>query len=166
MPETQRSDAEIRFKNVSRAYEILSNDDDRHLYDTHGMSAFEKGAGGPTEVNVDELFAQMFGMGGMGGMGGMPGMGGMGEGMPGGRRREKMKGKDEVQNYEVTLEELYKGKTTRFASTKNVLCKSCHGSGGKDKAKPIKCAACEGQGAYVLWNDRLHLPLGAVLTLD
>lgn len=131
---------------MQQAYDILSDDDKRHLYDTHGMSAFKGGAGGAgPEVDLDDILQQMFGMG-MGG--GMPGgMGGM-PGGPGGRRRGPRKGPNEEQEYEVTLEELYKGKTTRFASTKNIICETCKGSGGKDKAKPQKCSACDGHGTY------------------
>lgn len=64
----------------------------------------------------------------------------------GGGPSRPRKSKNEVQEYEVTLEELYKGKTTRFASTKNVICTKCNGSGGKEKAKAKKCGTCEGRG--------------------
>lgn len=141
--EHEREEAEARFKSVQQAYDILSDDDKRHLYDTHGMSAFQGGAGGggAGEPDLDDILQQMFGMG-MGGGGGMPGMGGG----AGPRRRGPRKGPNEEQEYEVTLEELYKGKTTRFASTKNVICETCKGSGGRDKAKPLKCSSCNGQG--------------------
>ena len=145
VPVEQRDEAEVKFKAVSQAYDILSNDDTRAMYDQHGMAAFEKGSngfpgGGP---DMEDILAQMFGAagGGMGGaFGGMPGMGGMGGKM----RRQK--GRPEVQQYEVSLEELYKGKTTKFASTKNVICETCHGSGGKEKAKTKECDTCKGKG--------------------
>lgn len=156
VPEADRAAADERFKDIQQAYEILSDDQNRELYDQHGMAAFEKGqggfpggAGGP---DLDDILAQMFGqgMGGMGGgfegMGGMPGMGGMGG-------RGPRKSKNEVQEYEVSLEELYKGKTTRFASTKNVICQNCNGSGGKANAKPKKCGTCDGKGK----TSSLHL---------
>ncbi|EKG20497.1 hypothetical protein MPH_02220 [Macrophomina phaseolina MS6] len=111
------------------------------------MSAFDGSRPGPGgmggDVDLDDLLSQMFGMGGgMGGMGGMPGMGGMGGGGP----RRPRKGANEEQEYEVSLEELYKGKTTRFASTKNVICETCKGSGGREKAKPHDCSVCGGRG--------------------
>ena len=113
------------------------------------MSAFDGSRPGPGgmggDVDLDDLLSQMFGMGG--GMGGMPGMGGMG-GMGGGGPRRPRKGASEQQEYEVTLEELYKGKTTRFASTKNVVCENCNGSGGRDKAKPHDCSICGGRGKW------------------
>lgn len=152
VPEAERAAADDRFKDIQKAYEILSDDQTRELYDQHGMAAFEKGAGGfpggGAGPDLDDILAQMFGgMGGMGGgfegMGGMPGMGG---GMPG--RGGPRKSKNEMQEYEVSLEELYKGKTTRFASTKNVICQNCNGSGGKANAKPKKCGTCDGKGRH------------------
>lgn len=132
VPEHEREDAEHTFKAVSQAYEILYDEDKRAHYDRFGMAAFTPGSGGAGggmdgEVDLEDLLNQMFmgggmpGMGGMGGMGGMPGMGGMG----GGRR--KGRGKDTVQEYEVSLEDLYKGKTVKMKSTRNVLCTQCKG---------------------------------------
>jgi DnaJ homolog subfamily A member 2 len=110
------------------------------MYDTHGMAAFDgsRGPGGMGGPDLDELFSSMFGMGGMGGM---PGMGGAGKGP----RRPK-KSPSEQQKYEVTLEDLYKGKTVKFQSSKQILCPSCKGTGGKEKAKATKCSTCKGQG--------------------
>ena len=145
MPAEEREAADDRFKTIQQAYEILSDDNNRQLYDQHGMAAFEKGgAGGGAGPDLDDILAQMFG--GMGGMGG--GMGGMPPGFEGmgGPGRGPRKSKNEVQEYEVSLEELYKGKTTRFASTKNVICSVCTGSGGKEKAKAKQCNTCGGRG--------------------
>lgn len=106
------------------------------------MAAFEKGSGGMgEETDINDIFSAMFGNMGMGGMGGMPGMG-----AGGGMRRGPRKGANEEQEYEVTLEELYKGKSTKFSCTKNTVCATCNGSGGKDKAKPKKCDSCRGLG--------------------
>lgn len=142
MPEDQREEADVKFKAVSQAYEILYDEEKRHLYDTHGMSAFESGRGGGPggpEVDLDDILAQMFGGGG--GMGGMP----PGFGGPAGPKRPR-KGLDEEQEYRVSLEELYKGKTVKFASTKNVICSHCKGTGGKEKVKPKTCERCQGHG--------------------
>jgi len=149
VPEAEREEADVKFKAISQAYEILSDDQKRGIYDEGGMAAFERGGmpGGPGGPDLDDILAQMFG--GMGG--GMPG-GGPFEGMHGsfggGGGGRSRKSKNEVQEYEVTLEELYKGKTTRFASTKNVVCEHCKGSGGKEKAKARKCGTCDGKGEF------------------
>lgn len=106
------------------------------MYDAHGMAAFEAGNPMGAEVDLDDLLAQMFGMGMNGAAGGGPGSG----------SRRPRKGDSEEQAYTVTLEELYKGKTTKFATRHNIICKNCKGSGGKDKAKPKECSACHGRG--------------------
>lgn len=136
--ENERDAAEIKFKSVSKAYEILYDDNKRGLYDTHGMSAFDgsRGPGGGAGVDVEDIFAQMFGMGGA-----MP------PGFDGGRGPQRArKGENEEHAYQVTLEDLYKGKTTKFSSTKKVICSHCKGSGGKDKAKAKQCTSCQGRG--------------------
>jgi DnaJ family protein A protein 2 len=141
VPEDQREASELKFKAVSQAYEILYDDEKRHLYDTHGMSAFDpsKGGGMGPEVDLDDILQQMFGLGG----GMPPGFGGA----PGPKRPRK--GQNEEQQYQVTLEELYKGKTVKFASTKNVICSACKGTGGKEKVKPKMCERCQGKGVTV-----------------
>lgn len=129
-----RVESEVKFKAVTQAYEILRDEEKRHLYDTHGMAAFDPSRGGPggPEVDLNDILSQMFGMN----MGGMPG---------GGPRRPR-RGPDEEQDYKVTLEELYKGKTVKFAANKKVVCGQCKGTGAKDKIKPNKCDRCRGVG--------------------
>lgn len=105
------------------------------------MSVFDSahGNGMGAGPDLEEMLSQMFGMGG-----GMP----PGSAGPGSRRSRK--GDDEEHPYQVTLEDLYKGKTTKFASTKNVICSHCKGSGGKEKAKAKQCASCQGKGTFNL----------------
>lgn len=83
-----------------------------------------------TGVDLDEMLQQMFGMGGR---------------VPPSFRKQR-KGEDEEHPYQVSLEELYKGKTAKFTSKKNVICSHCKGSGGKEKAKAKQCGSCHGQG--------------------
>jgi len=108
------------------------------MYDTHGMAAFESGSGGASGdgmgPDLDDLLAQMFGMN-------------TGPSMNG-RRSGPRKGPSEEQEYDISLEELYKGKSTKFTSTKDVICELCHGSGGKEKAKAKSCGTCGGKGAF------------------
>ena len=139
--EEERDVAEIKFKSVSKAYEILYDDNKRQLYDTHGMSAFDpsQGAGMGAGPDLEDMLSQMFGMGMGGGM--PPGTGGMGA-----DPQKPHRGADEEHPYQVALEDLYKGKTTKFASTKNIICSHCKGSGGKEKAKAKQCASCAGKG--------------------
>jgi DnaJ family protein A protein 2 len=106
------------------------------LYDRHGMAAFDpsRGGGGGPEVDINDILSQMFGMG----MGGGPGG-------PGGPRRPRQ-GPDETSEYSVALEDLYKGKTVKFAANKQVVCSNCKGSGAKEKVKVQACDRCKGNG--------------------
>ncbi|KPM34722.1 DnaJ xdj1 [Neonectria ditissima] len=136
VPEEQREESEAKFKEITQAYEILSDEDKRGLYDMHGMAAFDKSRGGGADVDLNDIISQMFGfdMGGPGGPGGPPGP------------RKPRRGPDEDQEYKVTLEELYRGKTVKFSANKQVLCGQCKGSGGKEKAKSTQCERCKGNG--------------------
>lgn len=98
--------------------------------------------------DLDDILASMFGMGAGGG--GMPGFG------AGPRAGKPTKGPDEEQEYTVTLEDLYKGRTAKFSSTKNIICGLCKGRGGKEKANPKTCSSCGGVGknAYNIYRER------------
>ncbi|CRK13032.1 hypothetical protein BN1708_017174, partial [Verticillium longisporum] len=133
-----REESEAKFKSVTQAYEILRDEEKRHMYDTHGMAAFD-GRGGPggPEVDLNDILSQMFGFG----MGGPGGPGG-----PGGGPQRPRRGPDEEQEYRVSLEELYKGKTVKFSADKQIVCGTCKGSGAKPSVKPTKCEKCQGAG--------------------
>jgi len=85
-------------------------------------------------MDPQDLFSQLFGGGG-----GLFGGGG------GGRSHGPRKTKDLVHRVNVSLEDLYKGKTTKLALTRNILCTKCKGKGGKDGAVRT-CNGCGGRG--------------------
>ncbi|KAK5664350.1 hypothetical protein OQA88_573 [Cercophora sp. LCS_1] len=135
VPEEKKAESEVKFKAIGQAYEILMDEQKRELYDTHGMAAFDpsRGGGPGSEMDMNDILASMFGMH-------MPGMGGAGA------RRGPRRSPDEEQPYKASLEDLYKGKTVKFAAEKQVTCSQCKGTGAKDKVKPNKCERCGGQG--------------------
>ncbi|BGP55703.1 hypothetical protein JCM8202_003807 [Rhodotorula sphaerocarpa] len=133
-------DAGDQFKEVSHAYEILSDPEKRQMYDQFGEEGLAGGPGGMGGMDPSDLFSQLFGGGG-----GFFGGGGMG----GGRPRGPRKGKDLVHRIKVSLEDLYKGKTSKLALQKHVLCGKCKGKGGKEGAVKT-CASCKGQGVKVV----------------
>ena len=108
------------------------------MYDRYGEEGLQ-GDAGMGATSAEELFAQFFG-GGLGG--GMFGGGG------GSRPRGPQKGRDLVHAIKVTLEDLYKGKVSKLALQKNVLCSTCDGRGGKAGAVK-KCNTCQGTGQQV-----------------
>jgi len=125
------------FKEVSHAYEVLSDAQKRDLYDKFGEKGLS-GDGGVGSTDPHDLFSQLFGGGG-----GF--FGGGGRPRPSGPK----KGKDLVHRIKVSLEELYKGKTTKLALQKNVICAKCNGKGGKDGAVKM-CSTCRGQGIKIV----------------
>ncbi|EGN92012.1 hypothetical protein SERLA73DRAFT_191709 [Serpula lacrymans var. lacrymans S7.3] len=123
------------FKEVTHAYEILSDPEKRSIYDSRGEAGLSE-QGGMGGMDPQDLFSQLFGGGGF--------FGGGAGGRPSGARKTK----DLVHRVNVTLEDLYKGKTTKLALTRNALCSRCNGKGGKDGAVR-QCHTCSGRGIKV-----------------
>lgn len=94
-------------------------------------------------MDPQDLFSQLFGGGGGGGGGFFGGFGG-----GGGRSTGPRRGKDLVHRVNVTLEDLYKGKMTKLALTRHVICSKCNGKGGKEGAVK-SCTTCNGRGVRV-----------------
>lgn len=95
-----------------------------------GLNGQAGGMGG----DANDIFSHFFG--GMGGMGGM-----FGGGQPSGPKRSR----DIMHALKATLTDLYKGKVSKLALTRTVLCEKCDGKGGKEGAVKT-CTTCKGQG--------------------
>lgn len=131
VPEHERPDAEVRFKEVCEAYEVLSDESSRSNYDRFGTRPGMGGGPNPYDDMFDaDDFAQFF----------------TGMNAGGHRPRRPMRTEDAHIDIEVTLEEVFKGKVFKMESTRDVLCKTCSGGGGKTKAKPRTCGKCNGEG--------------------
>uniref|UniRef100_A0A1B6GWU4 J domain-containing protein n=1 Tax=Cuerna arida TaxID=1464854 RepID=A0A1B6GWU4_9HEMI len=123
-----------KFKQISQAYEVLSNPEKRAIYDKGGEQALKEGGGGggfssnPMDV-FDMFFRSAFG---------------------GNNRRgpSERRGKDVVHQLSVSLEDLYKGAVRKLALEKNIICEKCEGRGGK-KGAVEKCMTCQGSGMQV-----------------
>ena len=130
------------FKKVTRAYEILSDPEKRSTYDAKGEKGLEEQANGGG-MAAEDLFAQFFGGGG-GGLGGMFG-GGMRETGP-------KKARTIHHVHKVTLEDIYKGKVSKLALQKAVICSACNGRGGKEGAVK-SCSGCNGMGMKTMMRQ-------------
>lgn len=131
------AEAEKAFKEAAAAYEVLSDDQKRKIYDQYGHDGL-RGAGAAghdfTRMNVEDIFS-MFGdlFGGMG-MGGGRGRGG------------PSRGYDLEYEVSVSLEEVLKGCERDIEFKRADVCDTCRGSGAKPGSKPVKCTTCGGQG--------------------
>lgn len=135
-PESEREEAAQRFREIQEAYDILREPETRAQYDEMGLDGMSGGNGGgmPGGMDMDDLFAQMFG----GGMGGPPGR------QP---FRKSPKKQNVEHDYPVSLEDLYRGKSTKMKGTRNKICPHCTGSGCRTGHKPSKCPSCDGKGS-------------------
>ena len=140
------AEAELKFKEVTEAYEVLKDSQKRAAYDRYGHAAFAQGAGA--------------GAGGFGGFnfdfGGGSGAGFgsifediFSEFMGGARRsrqQEGVRGADIRYDLEITLEEAYKGLTKEIEIQTAVKCEDCHGTGAAEGSKAETCDTCYGTG--------------------
>jgi len=136
-----------KFKELSVAYEILSDPEKREVYDKYGEEGLKEGQGGMDPEDIFSMFGFPFG----GRRGGQQG--------GGGARRGQKKGKDVAVAYPCTLEEMYCGKQAEFKYDKTVTCASCNGTGAKKPNLQVKCTGCDGHGHRVTMR---HVGFGLV----
>ncbi|KIH93989.1 hypothetical protein SPBR_05860 [Sporothrix brasiliensis 5110] len=140
--------AEEKFKEISHAYEILSDANKRQVYDQYGEAGLEGGAGGGGGMAAEDLFAQFFGGQGFGGgLGGM--FGGGGGGM---QSRGPPKARTIHHTHKVSLEDIYRGKVSKLALQRSVICPKCEGRGGKEGAVRV-CPGCDGHGMKTMMRQ-------------
>ncbi len=144
--------AEEKFKEISQAYEVLSDQEKRRRYDQLGHQAFTSSgrAGGGAGYEGFEfhdpfdIFSQVFGGGG-GGTGSifddLFGMGGRGRSPGGGRS-----GSDLRFDMEIDFEEAVFGAEKRIRINKMQLCSKCSGSGCEPGTSRSPCGRCHGTG--------------------
>ncbi len=127
--------AEQKFKDINEAYDILKDDQKRAAYDRFGHAAFEQGARGPGDFGFSggfaDIFDEMFG-----------------EFMGGGRRGQAgpSRGSDLRYNFEISLEDSFRGKQTTIRVPNLVACDQCNGSGAEAGSRPVACQTCHGRG--------------------
>ncbi|MEJ2881823.1 molecular chaperone DnaJ [Pedobacter sp. GR22-6] len=141
--------AEDNFKEAAEAYEILSNPEKKQRYDHYGHAGVGGASGGGYGgggMNMDDIFSQFGDI--FGGGGGSPFesfFGGGGQQSRGGRRVAK--GTNLRIKVKLTLEEIANGTEKKIKVNKQITCKTCDGSGAKDRSSVSTCKTCGGSGA-------------------
>ena len=134
-PDTRPEDpeAEARFKEVTRAYEVLSDPEKRQRYDTFGPEAVNGGVTDPFMAgNINDIFEAFFG--------GSP-FGGRSRGPSGPPR-----GADLEEVVDLDFEQAVFGCQYRLAVKTAVGCVTCDATGAAEGTKAITCVDCRGTG--------------------
>ncbi len=121
---------EERFKEVTKAYEVLSDPKKRELHDLGG-DPFSTGGGFGSGFGFSDIMDAFFGAGGGGGRGPRP------------RQR---RGQDALIRVEVDLSEATFGATRDLQVETAVGCPTCHGAGTRPGTSPRTCDVCRGRG--------------------
>ncbi len=139
------ADAEARFKEISAAYEVLKDPQQRAAYDRYGEQGLRGGGAGPFGGGFDlhdaiEIFMRDFG--GAGGFEDLFGGGARAQRRGGGRR----KGESVRVRLPLTLKEVVTGATKRLRVAVLDPCSDCDGTGAAEGSTPTTCGQCGGSG--------------------
>ncbi len=127
-------EAEVRFREITEAYEVLSSSERRALYDRYGHAGLRSGGFSPTSFdmsNLGDLFATFFGEDIFGG---------------GGRGGGRARGADVGAEVEVELVDAAKGISVAVPFDVAVTCATCKGDGVEPGTEPLTCKRCDGSG--------------------
>jgi len=137
-----KEEAEAKFKEVSEAYEVLSDEGKRKTYDQYGHAGvnnqFSNGGFSWDDFthadDISDIFGDIFGS------------------MFGGGRRQQSRSRNSPRqgeslryDLEITLSDVLRGKTVELSIPHSIPCSDCRGTGGKD-GRVETCQTCNGAG--------------------
>ncbi|KAG4306036.1 hypothetical protein PORY_000024 [Pneumocystis oryctolagi] len=135
--ESEKESASIRFREVQDAYDILRDPETREIYDMYGLDGIQD----CNNIMMEDFYSQIF----------------ENIDINGEVERESLHEnsfrntkKDVLHEYEVTLEDLYRGKNVKMAGTRNIICPTCKGSGKRAYSYSKRCVFCDGKGVAVI----------------
>lgn len=159
----QKKDAEEKFKEISEAYAVLSDQQKRQLYDQYGHAGIDQKYAYEDIFKGADFTSVFQGMGGAGGFGsifedlfsdlGFDSFGG-------GRQRTghgRSRGRDLEITEEITLEEAAFGAEKSITVPRYETCSTCSGSGAKPGTKKVSCSQCRGSGRVVVSSGFFQL---------
>lgn len=118
---TEREKYEAKFKEISEAYSVLSDEEKRAGYDQFGKD-FVNMEGGSSGMDPRDIFKNFFGFG----------------------RGEEEESSKVVETIQLPLEKIYKGCTVKHTYSRKIKCKGCNGTGNNDKIDRT-CKKCNGK---------------------
>ncbi len=134
------TEAEACFKEAAEAYEVLSDQQKRQIYDTYGHEGLKNsGYSGPRDPgdifsHINEMFGDLFGFGGRS------------------RRRDPnapVQGDDLRYDLEISFMDAVHGVEKEVEITKRETCWTCEGSGARPGHKAQTCPTCNGRGQVI-----------------
>jgi molecular chaperone DnaJ len=146
------SDAETKFKEINEAYEVLSDNEKRAMYDRFGHQAVGSaggydpfgGFGGNSDI-FSSIFDAFLNQGGRAGAGGA---------------QSAQRGSDIRYHLQVGFEEAIFGTEKDISYQRPEMCGTCHGNGAEPGTDLVRCSKCNGQGEL-----RTRAPIFNMLTV-
>ena len=134
-----KSEAEVKFRECTEAYSVLSDAQKRQVYDTYGhagLSSLGGGQGFDHTVFQDfhDIFGDFFGFEDLFGGGGRRG------------RSRAQRGSDLRYDMSLTFEEASAGVSTKIKLPRQEYCEACNGTGAKKGTGVQACQTCAGRG--------------------
>lgn len=136
-----KEECEEKFKEVSNAYRILSDENLRKRYDQFGEAGINNDGGPPGGFNPFDLFSNIFG-------GGNGPFGGSGPFNVSAQHMSR-KSKSKLREVNISLKDLYTGKSEVLNINKKIKCDICKGRGCVDPKDKIDCNICNGKGKII-----------------
>ena len=139
-----KEEAELRFRESTEAYSILSDAQKRQIYDTYGHAGLA-GVGAQPDFSgtifqdFHDIFGDIFGF---------EDLFGTASGRRGGRGRAK-RGADLRYDMTLSFDEAAMGVSTKIRLPRMEYCEACNGTGAKQGTGVINCQACGGRGQLV-----------------
>jgi molecular chaperone DnaJ len=134
-----KAEAEVKFRECTEAYSVLSDQQKRQIYDTYGHAGLSSAGAGPGFDNTvfqdfHDIFGDFFGFEDLFGGGGRRG------------RSRAQRGADLRYDMSLSFEEASAGVTTKIKLPRQEYCEACNGTGAKKGTGVQACQTCGGRG--------------------
>jgi DnaJ family protein A protein 2 len=123
-----RGGSQEEFQMLQHAYEILSDENKRKIYNQYGEEGLKEGRDGFEGGDIFDIL----------------------NGRTGGSASQKRKARPVLHNMNATLEDIYKGNKKYIEISRYRNCEPCKGTGSKDPKANTKCSGCQGKGMKVV----------------